>query len=85
MANAPTMTEMAQLRWRCRRGMRELDLLMGRWLDNCYSDSTHEQQAGFRQLLESPDPQLFDWLIGRERPGDAALARLVDVIRGDKV
>jgi len=73
--------EIGRLRWRCRRGMRELDLLVGGWLENYYASASSELQAGFRQLLESPDPELYAWLTGRYRPQDPVLARLVDVIR----
>ena len=76
-----TVMTRAQMRWRCRRGMRELDLLMSRWLEERYAAATPEQQAGFRRLLEAPDPDLYGWMIGRERPDDPVLARLVDAIR----
>jgi len=75
------MREMSQLRWRCRRGMRELDLLVGGWLENNYESASADQKAGFRKLLDSPDPQLLAWLTGRDRPADPILAQLVDAIR----
>ncbi len=72
----------AQLRWRCRRGMRELDLLVSRWLEESYSQASPDEQRQFRDLLEEPDPQLLAWLTGREVPEDPGLARLIDAIRG---
>ncbi|MBT8131498.1 MAG: succinate dehydrogenase assembly factor 2 [Gammaproteobacteria bacterium] len=71
---------MSRLRWRCRRGMRELDLLVGGWLERSYATASDVEQAAFQQLLESPDPLLYAWLTGRERPADPVLARLVDAI-----
>ncbi len=73
--------ELARLRWRCRRGMRELDLLMTGWLENQYGSASPAQRAAFRQLLEVPDPLLLAWLTGREAPGEPSLGRLVDAIR----
>ena len=61
--------------------MRELDLLMSRWLDRRYASASLEQQAGFRRLLEAPDPDLYGWMIGSDRPNDPSLAQLVDAIR----
>ena len=62
----------ARLRWRCRRGMRELDQLLGGWLDSRYP---------YAELLEQPDPQLWDWLSGREAPACGDWQRIVDEIR----
>ena len=78
------MNEGNRLRWRCRRGMRELDLLVTGWLDNCYAEASADQRAGFSRLLESPDPQLMAWLLGRERPADPVLAELIDTIVGTR-
>ena len=73
--------EIARLRWRCRRGMRELDLLMTGWLDDHYDSASASERAAFEQLLETPDPLLLDWLTGRERPAEPAVGGLIDVIR----
>jgi len=67
-----------QLRWRCRRGMRELDVLLQRWLDERYPLAREDERRAFRALLDAQDPQLVAWLFGRERPGDPALAALVE-------
>lgn len=73
--------ELARLRWRCRRGMRELDLLMEGWLTRHYQAAPAAQQAAFRRLLETPDPELLRWLTGRAQPDDTRLAAVVDAIR----
>ncbi|HXV40381.1 MAG TPA: succinate dehydrogenase assembly factor 2 [Steroidobacteraceae bacterium] len=69
-----------QVRWRCRRGMKELDVLLVRWLERCWPAADPQARAAFTGLLELPDPQLADWLLQGARPGDAALAALVDDI-----
>lgn len=68
------------LRWRCRRGMRELDLLLGRWLDHGWAAADADRRAAFRRLLEEPDPQLADWLLHGRRPDDPPIAALLDDI-----
>ena len=73
-------TTLARLRWRCRRGTKELDLLLGGWLERRWESADGDRRRSFQQLLEQPDPDLADWLTGRSRPADAQLAALVDEI-----
>jgi antitoxin CptB len=75
------MAEMSRLRWMCRRGMKELDVVLTRYLDGRYADSSDAEQALFRQLLQMPDPDLYDLLLRRTRTDDAELARLLQVLR----
>lgn len=75
------MSEMSRLRWLCRRGMKELDVLLTRYLDERYTGATDTEQALFRQLLQMPDPDLFDLLLRRTRTDDAELARFLQVLR----
>jgi antitoxin CptB len=69
--------ELARLRWRCRRGMRELDVLLGRYVDERYSGASSEHQAAFRALLEAPDPLIHAYCLGLERPPTPLLAALI--------
>jgi antitoxin CptB len=69
-----------RLRWRCRRGMKELDVLLAGWLDRCWQGADDARRRDFAWLLEQPDPDLAEWLIGGARPGDRARAALVDEI-----
>jgi antitoxin CptB len=71
----------ARLRWRCRRGMRELDQLLGWYLTDRYAASDDATKAAFSTLLEEQDPQLWDWLMGRSRPEFVPWQRIVDEIR----
>jgi antitoxin CptB len=73
-------TTLARLQWRCRRGMRELDLLLGSWLERHWASADSGRRHTFQLLLEQPDPELAAWLIGGERPEDRRLAALVDDI-----
>jgi antitoxin CptB len=71
---------LGQLRWRCRRGMRELDVLLTRYLDRDYARAAPPQRQAFRQLLECPDPLIHAYLLGRETPDDGALVALLQRI-----
>jgi len=71
-----------RLRWQCRRGMKELDVVLERWLAGRYPDASAEERSAFRRLLDAQDPQLVAWLFGRERPSDPGVAALVDEIAG---
>ena len=71
------------LRWRCRRGMRELDALLTRWLEQAWSQSSPELRESFSRLLDSEDDQLWDWLLGRSAPEQPELQRIVDAIQSE--
>ncbi|MGH8205326.1 MAG: succinate dehydrogenase assembly factor 2 [Steroidobacteraceae bacterium] len=70
----------SRLRWQCRRGMQELELLLLAWLDSAYDSAGGAERACFLGLLQLPDPQLARYLIAGERPDDAALAGLIDAL-----
>ena len=77
--------ERSRLRWRCRRGTRELDLVLSAWLETAFEHSSAQQRAEFEQLLELPDPELERYLLWGARPDAPARAALVQAIRGLKV
>ncbi len=53
------MSELAKLRWQCRRGMKELDLLLENYLANHYLLADEAEQARFAELLTLEDDELF--------------------------
>ncbi|MCH8301417.1 MAG: succinate dehydrogenase assembly factor 2 [Proteobacteria bacterium] len=71
----------AQLRWQCRRGMRELDILLTNYFENDYLQASEDQKQAFRELLALPDPDLIGYLLGGQSPPEAALANVVKQIR----
>jgi len=81
LTTSGTTIEQGRLRWRCRRGTRELDKLLDGWLTERFPGADADQRAAFAELLDSPDPDLWDWLTGNARPEDARFARIVDEIR----
>ena len=55
----------AKLRWRCRRGMRELDVLLERYLEGRWPAASARERAAFEELLELSDPDLAGLLLGK--------------------
>jgi antitoxin CptB len=72
-----TDAEVARLRWRCRRGMRELDQLLTRWLDREYLTADPARRAAFEKLLACEDDSLWRWCMGMETPDDRELDDIV--------
>ena len=75
-------TTLARLRWRCRRGMRELDAVLTRFLESAAADLDPGEISRFAALLDLPDPELYGYLLGGDEPADANTSRLVERIRG---
>lgn len=55
-----------QLRWQCRRGMLEIDIVLSRYLSESYEKSSLIERALFESLLTENDQKLFLWFTGRE-------------------
>lgn len=70
-----------RLRWRCRRGTRELDALVGGWLEANGAHADQSTLSAFDELLDQPDPQIWDWLMGNAQPPRADWQEIVDAIR----
>ncbi len=73
--------EKARLYWQCRRGMRELDLLLESFMTHRYESLSQEARSAFARLLTYPDHLLLEYLMGRLTPSDKDVARVVTEIR----
>lgn len=69
--------ELGRLRWRSRRGMRELDVLFNRYLDSAWAEDSEQQRGVFLRLLECEDDKLWRWFMGYEDVPDAELRPFV--------
>jgi len=76
-----TRTELNRLRWRCRRGMLENDLILARFLDVRGEGITDQEVVALDRLLELSDNELWDLLAGRQEPVDAAVKPLLNTLR----
>lgn len=75
------MTPPSRLRWRCRRGTRELDVMLGWWLDARFTAADSSMQTDFDALLDCSDPDLWDWLTGHAIPDEPRFAVIINEIR----
>ena len=71
-----------RLKWRCRRGLLELDLILQGFLERGFAGLDPVEKAIFGELLDSPDPELLDWALGRSEPADPRYHGVVRQLRG---
>ncbi|NQW94568.1 MAG: succinate dehydrogenase assembly factor 2 [Polaromonas sp.] len=62
--------ELSKLRWRCRRGLLENDLLIERFFNSYESTLTVSQAKGLSDLMDLSDNDLLDLLLKRREPSD---------------
>jgi antitoxin CptB len=74
-------TRLNRLRWRCRRGMLENDIILARFLDARGAQMTDADVAALDRLLDLTDNDLWDLLSGRAEPDDAAAQPLLRALR----
>jgi len=73
--------KLSKVRWRCKRGMLELDLMLQHFCDEAYLSLTPEKQQLFELLLEAEDQDLQRWLMGTEPAANPKLQDMILVIR----
>jgi antitoxin CptB len=76
-------TDINRLRWHCRRGMLELDVLLIPFLEGPFADLAPEDQQLFERLIAGEDQDLFSWFMRSAIPEDPQLKRMVDLILAD--
>ncbi|HYN76226.1 MAG TPA: succinate dehydrogenase assembly factor 2 [Lamprocystis sp. (in: g-proteobacteria)] len=81
MTSRPADPDMARLRWRCRRGMRELDVMLTRYLDRVWTTASSAERDAFVQLVELQDPDLFGYLVARTTPAEESQRAVIARIR----
>ena len=75
------MGDADRIRWHCRRGMLELDLVLNAFVDGMLERLDAGQVDAFRALLEYPDQELLDLIMGRAEPGDAGVRGVLELVR----
>lgn len=76
--------EYNRLRWQCRRGMLELDLLLLRFLDQNFTLMSPQELGTFKRLLAETDVTLIDWFIYGKRPKQLEFFTLIQKIMLNK-
>lgn len=73
--------EEAQVRWKSRRGMKELDVMLGRYLDERWPHASATERTAYVALLDLQDPELWDLLLARTQAGSETKSDVVARIR----
>ena len=65
------MAANSRVLWRCRRGIREMDLVFGRFVEQHYDQLSPADSECFDRLLQENDLDIYDWILGRrEAPAE---------------
>ena len=78
------MSELSRLRWRCRRGIKEMDLVLQQFLEQTYPNLSSQQQACFEHILDESDLDIMDWILGRSAPEHSDYDELIGLFRQHK-
>jgi len=75
------MKDLERLRWRCRRGLLELDIVLGRFIETHYAQLNGAEQQAFDVLLDMPDTVLWDMIAGRKEAEQIEQQALLEKLR----
>lgn len=78
------MTDVGKIRWKCRRGMLELDIILENFYEQQFQTLTDEEKILFSQLLDEPDSLLYDWLLGCNINYNSKLKIILEKILSNK-
>jgi antitoxin CptB len=80
------VTDLGRLRWRCRRGMKELDVLLTRYVEERFAVAPAAEQQAFETLLEDPDPVIYAYCMGQSQVPEhlVGLIRLITAARAER-
>ena len=78
------MSELSRLRWRCRRGIKEMDLILQYFLEHVYAGLSPQQQTLFEQILDETDLDIMDWITSRSEPENKDYEVLIHLFRQHK-
>lgn len=76
----PFTREERQLVWQCRRGLKELDVLLEPFMASHYCDLDAQDQALFKRLLSHEDVDLLSWFMQYLPPEDPDMVHIVNVV-----
>ncbi len=81
----PSDQDLNRLRWRCRRGMRELDTLLMHYVERYFAKADEAEQTAFQALISLPDPEILGLLMGRLRSEDEEINRVVERLLAERI
>lgn len=75
------MKTLERVRWRCRRGMLELDIVLQRFVDRYYGELDEANKQAFDSLLDMPDTELWDMITGKRVVEEPETVVLLDLLQ----
>jgi antitoxin CptB len=75
------MKELERARWRCRRGLLELDIVLQRFMDQYYTQLDESGLEQFERLLALPDNDLWDLITARQVTTDGNLQQVLELLK----
>ena len=73
--------ELSKLRWHCRRGAKELDVVLTKYLENQYPNTDSTSKNAFKRLLKIEDPELLSLVMGFQQSDDPEQNAVLDKMR----
>ncbi len=71
----------SRLIWRCRRGIKEMDIIFQDFINHSYDQLTDDKKNAFSRLLDEQDLDILNWIMGKDKPRDNELVNIVNIIR----
>lgn len=72
----------ARVKWFARRGMKELDVLMERYLEHRYDVAPEIERQAFVELMRAEDPDIWAWVMGfQDMPTQPEIANVIEQLR----
>lgn len=75
------MKELERARWRCRRGMLELDIVLLRFMDKHYAQLNEVELQQFEELLSLPDNELWDLIVGKKKNKNDKVQHVLNLLQ----
>ncbi len=71
----------SRLIWRCRRGIKEMDIIFQDFINHSYDQLTDDRKKAFSRLLDEQDLDILNWIMGKDKPHDNELVNIINIIR----
>ena len=73
--------EQSRLLWRCRRGIREMDIVLQAFLNGSYDSLSDVDKNTFSKLLDEADLDILNWIMGKDTPESNDFKKIITLIR----
>lgn len=74
-----------KLHWKCRRGMKEMDILFEHYLYDYFEAADEAHQQAFEDMCDMQDPIIADYLFERSEPESPIVANIISIMRAYSV